>query len=979
MTAPGLLHRWLTLVALLTAPTLAAAENAPKATPRAAGLEFFEQKIRPVLVRECYSCHSAAARKDKGGLKLDTRAGLLTGGDSGPAVVPGKPTESLLLKALRHDELAMPPKGKLPDEVVADFERWVKMGAPDPRDGKAAAAKAGIDVEAGRQFWSFRPLARVTPPSPAHTTWPRTDVDRFIAAALEAKGLTPGRDTDRRTLLRRLTIDLLGLPPTPQEMDAFLADPTPDDEAIARVVDRLLASPHFGERWGRHWLDVARYADSNGRDENLTFHEAWRYRDYVVRALNEDKPYDRFVREQIAGDLLPAAGRPQRDELLTATGFLVVGPKVLADRDLEKRKMDVVDEQIDTIGRTFLGMTLGCARCHDHKFDPIPTADYYALAGILSSTHTLDGFKLGNPIVSGWMLRPLGGPEAEKQLAARKEHEKKLKDLAAQIKKAKSDLTGAQDKAAMRSTAKLVGITVDDSQAKLVGMWKASTFSKPYVGEGYVHDDRAGKGEKSATFTPDLPVAGEYEVFVSYTGGKGRADNVPVTVQFDGGTKSVTLDQSKPAKLDGLFASVGKYRFAKGTAGSVTLGTAGTVGHVIVDAVRFVPQGALEKDVEMAMGVPEAVRKQLTDARTRVEKLEAEEKKLKAAAPPAPEMVLAVRDEEKVENCKICIRGNPHQFGAEVPRGVLSVASKNPRPKIAAGQSGRVELADWLASADNPLTARVMVNRVWMHLVGEGLVRTVDNFGIQGEKPTHPELLDWLAGRFVAGGWSVKKLVRLIATSRVYRLSCQADAALVKADPENRLLGRAFRRRVEAEVIRDTILAVSGDLDRSMGGSSVSTLGERAIDNESKGGLQTEVSQRRSVYLPVIRNDLPAIFEVFDFADPDTATGKRDATTVATQALFLMNNPFALTQAKVTAQRLVAAHADDTARLNDLYRRALGRTPSAAEAEAALGFLARCREAATSQKGTTPADADTAAWANVCLAVFGCTEFRFVE
>ncbi len=959
------------ILSVLCLPALARAADP-------SGVPFFEQKIRPVLVKHCYECHAAGAQKVRGGLLLDTRAGLLKGGDTGPAVVPSKPEESLLLNALRHDGLAMPPKEKLPDEVAADFQRWVKMGAPDPRDGKAVNAQSAIDLEAGRKFWAFQPPRKYAVPRVAGASWPRSDIDRILLAALEARGMKPARDADRRTLIRRATLDLIGLTPAPEEIEAFVNDPAPDAEAFAKVVDRLLGSPHYGERWGRHWLDVARYADSNGKDENLTFHDAFRYRDYVIAAFNQDKPFDRFLVEQLAGDLLPAGDPPQRDEQLTATGFLVVGPKVLADRDFVKRKMDVVDEQIDTVGKAFLGLTVGCARCHDHKFDPIPTADYYAMAGIFSSTRTLDGIKLGNAVVSGWMLRPLGD-DGDKKLAAQQAHQKKLTALADQIKKVKADLKVQEDKATMRQPAKLVGLVVDDKEAKLVGTWKPSTFTRPYVGDGYLSDDKSGKGEKSATFTPKLPKAGEYEVFVSYTIGGNRSTKTPVTVQFADGEKTVAVNQTEAPKLDGLFRSVGKYRFEAGTAGSVTISNKGTEGYVIVDAVRFVPQGELEKDTEMAMGVPEEVRKQIATAQDKLKQLEAEEKKLKAAAPPGPALAMAVRDEDKPADSRVNVRGNPHSLGDAVPRGVLRVASAGTPPAVPAEQSGRLELARWLADSSNPLTARVLVNRVWQKLFGEGIVRTVDNFGQQGERPSHPELLDALALQFVEEGWSVKKLIRSVVLSRAYQLSCTADTGLVKADPENRLFGRAARRQADGEVIRDAILTVSGQLDRTPGGTPVPGLGERAIDNDSKGGVPTDANRHRSVYLPVIRNDLTPILEVFDFADPEVTTGRRDATTVPTQALFLMNSPFVIEQARHTAKRLLALPGDDAARLNDLYLRALGRAATDGEVKTALDFVASYKQKAAKQPKRDKSTPDVEAWTSVCIAVFGCTEFRFVE
>ncbi|MBL8796994.1 MAG: DUF1553 domain-containing protein, partial [Planctomycetia bacterium] len=927
-----------------------------------AGVQFFEQKIRPVLVKHCYSCHSTEAKKVKGGLLVDTRLGLLKGGDSGPSLVPGKPTDSLLLKALRHDEIDMPPNEKLADSIIADFEHWIKIGAPDPRDSGATVAKPQtVDIEKGRQFWSFQPLKPGTPP--ADTTWSRNDIDRFLFARFVEAKVRPAADTDKLTLLRRASIALTGLPPTPEAIDAFVKDSSP--QAFERLIDRLLASPQFGERWARHWLDVARYADSNGKDENLTFHEAFRYRDYVIDAFNKDKPYNRFVIEQLAGDLMPGETQAQKDEQLTATGFLVLGPKVLADRDFVKRRLDVVDEQVETIGRAFMGMTLGCARCHDHKFDPVPTTDYYALAGILHSTRTLDSFKLGNPVVSGWMVRPLG-PGGEEQFAAQKEHQKKLTALAEQIKKAQAELKGHEDKATMRVPGTLLGVTVDDKEAKLVGYWKPSTFSRPYVGDGYIHDDKTGKGEKSVIFTPKLPKAGEYEVYISYTATKGRSTKTPVTVKSAEGEKTVIINQEEPPKLDNLFRLVGKYRFNAGSESTVTISNKDTDGYVIVDAVRFVPTGALGNDPEMAMGVPALVKQHIADTQKRLKELEAEEKKLKAAAPPPPVLVMAVKDDAKPADVRVNLRGNPHMLGDNVPRGFLTVATAPNAPKLSipSDQSGRLELAQWLADPNHPLTARVMVNRIWKHLFGEGLVRTVDNFGIQGEKPTHPELLDYLARRFIDEGWSVKTLIREIMLSRAYQLSATADAALLKADPENKLFGRVFRRRADAEVIRDALLQVSGRLDPTRGGSAVSTLAERAIDNNSQGGLQAQIdaSVKRSIYLPVIRNDLPKLFEVFDFADADVTTGRRDTTTVATQALYLLNSPFVMEQAQHTARRLLTLP-DDTARVNELYRAALSRVPSTQETAAVVRFVEKFKKTV---KSGAKVDPSVETWAAVC-------------
>lgn len=976
----GLPFEWLR-IAMVVVAVACGAPSPGLAQTEDAGIKFFESKIRPVLVAQCYECHSAESKSPKGGLRVDSRQALLTGGESGPAVVPGDLEESLLLTALRHDGLAMPPSNKLPAETIADFEAWIKLGAPDPREGAAPVARSQIDLEAGRRFWAFRPVVKPSVPAVADDRWSLGEIDRFLWVAMREKGIAPVADADRPTWLRRVTFDLTGLPPTPEELRAFVADASTD--AYAHVVDRLLASPRYGERWGRHWLDVARYADSNGKDENFTFHNAWRYRDYVVDSFNRDKPFNRFVMEQVAGDLLPANDPQQRDEQAIATGLLVLGPKVLAERDKVKLKYDVLDEQIDTVGRAFLALTLGCARCHDHKFDPIPTADYYALAGILGSTTTLEGMKGGNVVISGWAERPLG-TDGVRLAEAWAGYQKRLTTLEKDLKKAQSELKKHSDKAMMKEPAIVTGIVVDDAEAQRIGFWKASVHQPLFVGVGYIHDDKQGKGEKSVTFTPDLPREGEYEVQLAYTAVKGRATNVPVTIRHAGGEATVTVNQEETPSIEKLFRPLGKYRFAAGKQGAVVVSNAGTTGYVIVDAVRWVPLGdtkeaMLAAEMEKKIGgVPAEVRQQLEGAKSRVAALEDEIKALKAAAPQQPDMAMAVKESAEPQDCRICIRGSSEHLGAVVPRGFLSVCTSSP-PGIPDGQSGRLQLAQWLADSKNPLTARVMVNRVWQHLFGVGIVRTVDNFGKQGELPSHPELLDFLASRFVDDGWSVKRLVRAIVLSHAYRLSSVEDAQAAKVDVEDRLLWRARRRRLEAEPLRDAMLWCNGQLDGRLGGSSVAHLGERAIDNTSQGSIDTETSVRRAMYLPIIRNELPQMLAVFDVADADVSTGQRDTTTVATQALYLMNSPFALEQARHMARWLLDADvADDGARLTSLYRRALGRDPSDSELATLRVFLDDYRLRARA-KGSTEQDATLAAWQAVCQAMFGCTEFRFID
>ena len=746
------------------------------------GMEFFEKKVRPVLVEHCYRCHSTA-KKQRGGLVLDSRDGIRKGGDNGPAVVPGKPKDSLLLQAVRYDdELRMPPKGKLPDAVIADLKKWIAMGAPDPRTATIAAATTKpLDVHEARKFWAFQPPRRHAVPKVHDASWPCGDIDSFLLARLEAKGLHPAADAERAVLLRRAYFDLIGLPPSLEQIDAFVGDRSPD--AFARVVDGLLASPHFGERWGRHWLDVARFAESSGGGRSLLFPDAWRYRDYVIEAFNTDTPYNRFLTEQIAGDLLPADTPEQRRRQLIATAFLVLGPTNYEQQNKDVLEMDVVDEQLDTMGRTFLGLTIGCARCHDHKFDPIPTRDYYALAGILHSTQTLI-----HDNVSRWVEQPL--PVSAEQDKAISTHEAILAALKKRIQQTKADKKGAN--------------------------------------------------------------------------------------------KAV------------------------------------------------------------------------------VAKLEKELRERMARGPRRP-VAMAVRDAARVEDCAICIRGSIANRGAKVSRGFLQVAGTGATPVLSAKESGRRQLADWLASPDNPLTARVMVNRIWHHLFGAGLVRTVDNFGVVGERPSHPQLLDYLALRFMRDGWSMKKMIRMLMLSRAYGMSSIRSAGAAAVDAENRLLAHQNRRRLDAECLRDAMLSVSGRLDRALGGPTI------------KKGTTSEITYRfddtrRGVYTPIFRNKLLELFEAFDFGDPNLVTGRRNVSTVATQALYLMNSPFVMEQARAAAKALLARpNLDDNGRIAHAYRLTLGRSPTPRERAIAMKFLA------------SSAGERSAAWERFYQALFACIDFRYVN
>ncbi len=932
---------------LLLAMPINAAPN-PTLDPK--GVEFFEKKIRPVLTASCFQCHSAEAVKNKklkANLFLDSRDGLRKGGDNGPIVVPGKPKESLLMQTLHYEgDVRMPPRGKLPDAVLKDFETWIALGASDPRTGTTTARQTGPTVEAGRQFWAYRPVVMPPLPEVKNAAWPKNDLDRFILARLEKEALAPGPDAEPAVLVRRLSIDLIGLPPTPEQVDAFVAAYRHDPEAtLTKTVDDLLASPHFGERWGRHWLDVTRYAESLTL-RGFILKEAWRYRDYVLDAFNADMPYDRFLREQLAGDLLPAPTLADRRRQMIATTYLTMGNNNLEEQDKQALRMDVVDEMLDVVTKGLLAQTVTCARCHDHKFDPIPTTDYYALAGILRNAKAME-----HSNVSKWIEMPLPAPPAEEAVLAK--HEAAIAALQAKIKTAKAAAIVKNPKPAggVLAVKDVPGIVVDETAVKQVGTWKLSQHSGTFIGAGYLHDENTGKGEKTLTFHPTLPATGKYDVWLAYSHGTSRANNVPVTIFSADGEKTIAVDMKKAPPLNGRYLSLGQYRFEKDGQSFVIISNEGTQGHVTADAVVFLPV-----DRPMARK-PAEVKPAPKPATNNVAELEAELKKLQASGPKR-EMVMTVVEEKTIEDCKVHIRGNVHNLGEVVPRGFLQVATVGPVPKFPTGQSGRKELADWIASPDNPLTARVMANRVWHWLFGAGLVRTVDNFGTTGELPSHPELLDHLARQFVTEGWSVKKLVRAIVRSRTYRQSAARSESAVKADPENRLVAGANRRRLEAEVIRDTILQVSGKLDLTRGGQTYPE--KLAADYGYK-----YPDLRRSVYAPVFRNAMPELLEVFDFADPSMVVGSRSAATVAPQALFLMNHPFILEQSKAATARLLAGTKADE-RILRAYRLTLGREPTSGEVAVTRKFLAIRPD-------------ENAAWTLLFQALFASADFRYVE
>ena len=917
--------------------TLCVVAAVPIATADAEPVDF-DRDVAPILAEHCLGCHQGTSDDVGGGLWLDHARGLRIGGDSGPAVIAHDPDASPLIQAVRYESFEMPPDGRLTDAEVATLTRWVEEGGADPRSEIPAEArhlKPTIDVQMGRRFWAFQPVADVTVP-PGTTVHP---IDRFLVRKLTEADVVPEPAADPATLLRRVHFALTGLPPSPGEVSQFVSDHS--EAAYAAVVDRLLQSPAFGEHWGRHWLDLARYSDSNGSDFNATRHNAWRYRDYVIDSFNDDRPYDEFVRQQIAGDLLAAGSRAERTDAIVAAGFLALGPKMLSERDKEKLRMDVVDEQVDTIGKTFLGLTLGCARCHDHKFDPVPQTDYYALAGIFRSTQTLEGEI--QQYVSDVVRTDL--PMEPDHAAALARFDAELGELQSQRKAAEKRLATRERR--VRADGLLgEGIVIDNAQAEFRGEWKLSSFSNARVGPDYRHNDKNISDGLAVTYRATLPPA-RYEVRVSFSGGGSRASNVPVTITDGAGVvASVVLDQSRTPKLESLFASLGQFDLAGES--TVTLQTEGTNGYVIADAVQFVDLAARNRvsDDEQLSGV--------AAARAEVKAIEVAIARLQSRAPKPAPVALTVRDEPVCEDCTMRIRGEVHLEGPPQPRGVLQVASFQEPPTFSVDESGRRELADWIAHPDHPLTARVYANRIWLQLFGEGLVRTPDNFGKLGERPTHPELLDYLAGELVDAGWSTKSLIRSIVLSDAFRRASSANLASERSDPENRLLWRAHRRPLSAEQIRDTLLLVSGQLNRGRRIEPLRDFGK--LVNKNNGGKSQTVQEEsfRSVYEPIIRNELRGTRTLFDFADPDVVVGRRPKTNVPSQVLYLLNSSDVRDAATRIADRCDA----DPDRV---YLLLLSRHATPGEAERLSGF------------------ADRTSWVDAVHTMLASTSFRLLE
>ncbi len=914
-------RRWLLLVLSFAGVPAARAGTPPE--------EYFERRVRPVLLEHCFSCHGAG--KQRGGLRLDSRSAILKGGDSGPAVRPGDPEQSLLVRAVRRSgDLAMPPKNPLKPDAVEALAAWVKMGAPWP-----AAAVADTTTDAWKRHWAFQPLRDPPLPAVKDTAWGHTSVDPFVLARLEAVGLAPSAPADKRTLIRRATFDLLGLPPTPEEVAAFEADAAPD--AFARVVDRLLASPHYGERWGRHWLDVARYADTKGYVffEESPFPWAYTYRDWVIRAFNEDLPYDQFVLQQLAADQLPL-GTDRRP--LCALGFLTLGGRFM------NNVQDVLDDRIDVVTRGLLGLTVSCARCHDHKFDPIPSADYYSLYGVFASCV--------EPPVPPLFAEP---PQTPEYARFRKELETREKMLEDYRRARHAEVTsGARTRVAeyllAAHAARDQPITdefmlladVGDLNPAMLKRWQA-----------YLARTREGHHPVLAPWHrfAALPQK-DFTAQAREAAAHLAAPINPLVARAFADRPPATLAEVAKRYAEVLNAADKLWQEAVQRAAEAKAAPPAGLPDPAQEELRQVFYGP-EAPPNVAPGLvndldlfpDRASQGKLQELRKAVEQW-------RINGPGAPPRAMVLADAPVPHEPHVFLRGNPNNLGPAVPRRFLSALAGPDRRPFLHG-SGRLELAQAIIDPKNPLTARVLVNRVWLHHFGQGLVRTPSDFGLRSDPPTHPELLDHLAATFVREGWSIKKLHRLVLLSATYRQRSDDRPECRKVDPGNLRLWRTERQRLDFEATRDALLFVTGRLDRTAGGPPVKD-------------VLSPAARRRTVYGYLDRLNVPGLFRTFDFPSPDSSSPRRDLTTIPQQALFLLNHPFVLECARQVASRPELAGEKDFGRkVTTLYRLLYGRVPTAAEVGLAREFLGGAVEGP--------------GWARYAQGLLMANEFAFVD
>lgn len=885
--------------------------------------EFFEARIRPVLVENCFKCHGP--EKQKGDLRLDSRMALLKGGESGPAIVAGKPKESLLIQAIRHEgDVKMPPNKKLSAEAIEALSAWVKLGAPWPEGKSKQQASDGW-----KRHWAFQPIRNPSVPAVKNAAWPSTAIDRFILARLEEKSLTPSVPADRITLLRRATFDLIGLPPTPKEIDDFAADNSTD--AFARVVDRLLASPHYGERWGRYWLDVARYADTKGyvffQDSSFTW--AYTYRDYVIRAFNEDLPFDQFIREQLAADFLLDPSNPDRRPL-TALGFLTLGGRFMNNQH------DIIDDRIDVVTRGLMGLTVTCARCHEHKYDPISAKDYYALYGVFASCLDPEVPPLFEPPPKTDVYSKF-----DKELKAR---EKKLDDFVHDkmtdlVKSARSRaaeyLLAAQALRSQPGSEEFMIIAdAKDLNPTMSQRWRAfiDRFQKtknPVFVPWHLYGALKKKefAEKAPPITASLQSRKDVNPLVARALVEKPPTSMKDVAERYGEVLNAVEKEWQANKKP--FAEADKqalHRVFHGNDAPPDL-KPGTFNDL-----QLLPDRA-------SQGVFQKLRKEVETWR--------------ATGPGAPPRAMVLQETPTPHKPRVFIRGNPTNLGEAVPRRFVSFLA-GPSPKPFSQGSGRLELAHAIATRDNPLTARVIVNRIWLGHFGSGLVRTPSDFGLRSEPPTNPELLDYLATFFMDNGWSIKKLHRLMMLSKVYQQRSEDRPECLAVDADNRLFWKMPRRRLDFEALRDSLLAVAGRLDSKVGGPSV-------------GDIASSASTRRTLYGSLDRLNLPGLYRTFDFPNPDATSPQRDVTTVPQQALFLMNNALVQDMARHALQRPeIAGEKELASKTTRLYRLLYGRSSLPAETDLAREFL-------------SPENNSDTAWQRYVQALLLANEFAFVD
>ncbi|WP_372715586.1 DUF1553 domain-containing protein [Novipirellula sp.] len=1005
--------RLILVVGLLgvTATSAQAAEPATEQSePSAEHLEFFEKEVRPLLAEHCYSCHSASAEKLQAGLRVDTRAGLIEGGDSGASVEPGDPEASLFMEAVRYESYEMPPKGKLSDEQIATFEKWIQLGAPWPlEEAPESAAAPAFDLQQRKKdHWVWQPVQ--SPPLPAvqDRAWPKAELDHFILSQLEQNDLQPAEDAERAAILRRLCFDLIGLPPTPEQTAQFLNDPSPD--AVSRLVDDLLESPEFGERWGRHWLDLVRYAESRGHEFDDDALNAFQYRDYVIRAFNADVPYDQLVREHIAGDLLRQPRLNPDDgynESILGTGFWFLGEWVHSPVDIRKDEADRFDNMVDVMSKTFLGVTVSCARCHDHKFDAISTADYYSLTGFLQSSDyrqvRFESLEHNRRVAE--RLAKVDEAYRQRVIGLVRQHGGKLPEPVA-LPAAITELLVMDYQTLPPEQFMQDGFIFGDSPRRAGDAYVDVSEAEPTIrvaSHGSAISDPLWNGLQSLRETgmqnrsklKNLPRSGRTlrtptfeltgERVVCKVRGEGHVVVCVDSHRLIAGPLHGETVQAIPKNATSVELNLGRY-----------------LGHRLhleftpkIDQqleVQWVIQGSAEQIKQAKQNAASAFRnvdnasefeiagdgatdaglgakQELAEQLQQIAIAWADERELLRSQIMKPSHTAMAMMDGSGENAEIFIRGNASKPGDIEPRHFLTALAGNHPMEIKSG-SGRLELAQQINDPNNPLTSRVIVNRIWHYLMGRGIVPTTDDFGVLGQRPTHPELLDHLATRFHDAGQSIKRMIRYIVLSRTYQMSSRVSPVAAEADPKNLLWHHRPPKRLEGEAIRDTLLALSGRLDKTMYGEPVPIQLTSFMDGRGRPNVNGPIDGdgRRSIYIAVRRNFLSPFMLTFDTPVPFSTMGRRNVSNVPAQSLILMNDPFVVQQARQWAERVIGDFSDSRDRINWMYESAFARQPSSQEIAVAQAYLA-----------ADHGDSELDAWADFAHALINIKEFIFLR